>query len=141
MIPSLLTHLDPIATRAMGIVLALQPAAAPSGGGGGSHGGGGGGMGGGLGQMILLPLMFVVIYFVMLRPMKKQQQEQETLQKNLRRGDQVVTTSGIIGTIVGVSDKEITLEISEKVKVKFLKDAVSRKYDPAAAAATATDSK
>ncbi|MBL8604352.1 MAG: preprotein translocase subunit YajC [Myxococcales bacterium] len=136
MTPSLLSQFEPFTTQLMGIVLALQPAASPGGGGGGGHGGGGGGQGNML-QMLVLPLMFVFVYFVMLRPMKKQQQEQEQMQKGLRPGDKVVTTSGIIGTVIGLADREVTLEISEKVKVKFLKDSISRKYDPNAKSADA----
>ncbi len=136
MMPTLLTHLDTLIVRGTAIVLALQPAAAPTGGGGGASPGASPG-GAGLMNFLMLPLLFGFVYFFMLRPMKKQQQEQESLQKSLRKGDLVVTSSGIIGTIVGVEEKEITVEVAERVRVRFLRDAVTKRYDPKAKSDTA----
>lgn len=83
---------------------------------------------------LLMPLLMVaVIYFVAIRPMNKQRKEQEELNKGLRTGDQVVTTSGIIGKITGLTDAEVTLEVSEKVRVKFRRSAIESKYPPPAA--------
>lgn len=138
MMPTLLTHLDTLIVRGTTVLLALQPAAAPSGGGGGGGGASGASPGGaGLMNMLMLPLLFGFVYFFMLRPMKKQQQEQETLQKSLRKGDMVVTNAGIIGSVVGVEDKEITVEIAERVRVRFQRDSVTKRYDPKATATTA----
>jgi preprotein translocase subunit YajC len=87
---------------------------------------------------LLMPLLMVaVIYFVAIRPMNKQRKEQEELNKALRTGDQVVTSSGIIGKITGMTDAEVTLEISEKVRVKFRRAAIESKYPPASAEAAA----
>jgi len=132
MMPTLLTHLDTLIVRGAAIVLALQPAAAPSGGGGGGTHSGAAPGGGQLMNFLMLPLLFGFVYFFMLRPMKKQQQEQESLQKSLRKGDQVVTSSGMIGTIVGVDEREITVEVAERVRVRFLRDSVTKRYDPKA---------
>jgi preprotein translocase subunit YajC len=87
---------------------------------------------------LAMPLLMVaVIYFVAIRPMNKQRKEQEELNKGLRTGDQVVTTSGIIGKITGMTDTEVTLEVSEKVRVKFRRAAIESKYPPASADAPA----
>ena len=83
-------------------------------------------------------LMVAVIYFVAIRPMNKQRKEQEELNKGLRTGDQVVTTSGIIGKITGLTDGEVTLEVSEKVRVKFRRTAIESKYPPPAAQGAAS---
>lgn len=87
---------------------------------------------------LAMPLLMVaVIYFVAIRPMNKQRKEQEELNKGLRTGDQVVTTSGIIGKITGMTDAEVTLEVSEKVRVKFRRAAIESKYPPPSAEAAA----
>jgi preprotein translocase subunit YajC len=88
---------------------------------------------------LLMPLLMVaVIYFVAIRPMNKQRKEQEELNKSLRTGDQVVTTSGIIGKITGLTDAEVTLEVSEKVRVKFRRSAIESRYPPSTTANAAT---
>jgi|GEM_PF-570705 len=87
---------------------------------------------------LLMPLLMVaVIYFVAIRPMNKQRKDQEELNKGLRTGDQVVTASGIIGKITGMTDAEVTLEVSEKVRVKFRRAAIESKYPPPSAEAAA----
>lgn len=90
---------------------------------------------------LLMPLLMVaVIYFVAIRPMNKQRKEQEELNKSLRTGDQVVTTSGIIGKITGLTDAEVTLEVSEKVRLKFRRSAIESRYPPPAAGNAPTSS-
>lgn len=129
--------------RSASVLLAFQVPAQPSGGGGGGAsaqaqgGGGGGGAAGGFSQLLIPLLMIGFLYFFMIRPMSKQRKEQEALQKSLQKGDRVVTTSGILGTITGMDEQTITLEISEKVRVKFLRESVTRKFDPNAAQAGA----
>lgn len=107
--------------------------------------GGGQGQGQGGPQSLLsglmMPLLMVaVIYFVAIRPMNKQRKEQEALNKALRTGDQVVTTSGIIGRITGLTDTEVTLEVSEKVRMKFRRAAIEARYPPVAASGAAASS-
>jgi preprotein translocase subunit YajC len=99
--------------------------------------GGGGAAQSPLGGLLMPLLMVVVIYFVAIRPMNKQRKEQEELNKGLHTGDQVVTASGIIGKITGLTDTEVTLEVSEKVRVKFRRSAIESKYPPPSAAAAA----
>lgn len=119
----------------------MQPALTGSGGGGGgggapaSSGGGGGaapGAGGPGGMMNLLMIFGVLgfMYFFVLRPQNKQRQEQEKLQKGLQKGDQVVTTSGIIGTVNAVEDRFVELKLADKVFVKFERNAVIGQWDP-----------
>lgn len=109
--------------------------AAPSqGGGANQQPGGAAGLGG-----MLMPLVFaVVFYFLFFRPMNKQKKEQEEMNKALRTGDMVVTRGGVIGKITGITDQEVTLEISEKVRVKFTRSAIESKYPPPAEASAST---
>ncbi len=123
------------------LVLLAQPAAAPGAGhGGGSHASGAGGL---FAQPLFMVAMVAFVYFFMLRPMNKQKKDQEDLNRSLVKGDRVVTSSGIIGTITGLADGEVTVEVAEKVRVKFLRESITRKYDPAAAtpAASVADKK
>ena len=86
-----------------------------------------------------MPLVFaVVFYFLFFRPMNKQKKDQEEMNKALRTGDMVVTRGGVIGKITGITDQEATLEVSEKVRVKFLRSAIESKYPPPAEAAAST---
>lgn len=107
---------------------------------GGGQGQGQGGPQSALSGLMMPLLMVAVIYFVAIRPMNKQRKEQEELNKGLRTGDQVVTTSGIIGKITGLTDAEVTLEVSEKVRVKFRRAAIESKYPPPAAQGAAAGS-
>lgn len=67
---------------------------------------------------IFIGLLFAVFYFILIRPQQKRQKEHKRLLESLKKGDKVVTTGGIHGTIVGLSDTVVTTEIADKVKVK-----------------------
>lgn len=82
--------------------------------------------GGGILQMLMpFALIFAVFYFLLIRPEQKKRKTHQSFINELKRGDEVYTTSGIIGTITNVADKFVTLEISEGVKVKMVKGMVS----------------
>ena len=70
-------------------------------------------------------LIFAVFYFLLIRPQQKQAKQQDELRKGLKKGDKVVTTSGILATVVGVKDKSLTIR-SEESKFEILKSAVSQ---------------
>lgn len=81
----------------------------------------GGGGGGGTSQLMSFApiiLIFVVFYFLLIRPQQKRAKEHRSLLSNLKEGDQVITSGGIYGRITGIRDDKITLEISDKVRVK-----------------------
>lgn len=134
-----LTQLEYVANHALLTFLAWQPAARPSGG-GGTGGGAAHAAPGGAAQMLnnFLPLVVVAfIYFFMLRPMSKQRKEEEETQKALRKGDRVVTSSGIIGTLHELEEREAVLETTEKTRIRVLRSTITKKYDPAAEARAA----
>ncbi len=83
-------------------------------------GGPGGGGGGASSYMSFLPiiLIFIVFYFLLIRPQQKRAKDQRNLLANLKEGDQVLTSGGIYGRITGIRDDKITVEISDKVRVK-----------------------
>ncbi len=71
-------------------------------------------------MMSFLPiiLIFVVFYFLLIRPQQKRSKEHRALLSNLKVGDQVLTSGGIYGRITGLRDDFVTIEISDKVRVK-----------------------
>jgi preprotein translocase subunit YajC len=77
--------------------------------------------------MALLPLvlLFVVFYFLLIRPQQKRAKQQKAFLANLKKGDRVVTSGGLYGTITGITDDAVTLEIAEKIRVKVTKGAVA----------------
>jgi preprotein translocase subunit YajC len=76
----------------------------------------------GIVQFIPLILIFVIFYFFLIRPQQKKVKEHKAMVENLTRGDKVVTSAGIIGTIERVIDNEkVEVLISENVKVEIIK--------------------
>jgi len=76
---------------------------------------------GGVTPFIPLLLIFAVFYFLIIRPQQKKQKDQQAFLSQLKRGDMVITSSGIIGTIRTVSDKFVTLEVDNNVCIKLVK--------------------
>ena len=83
------------------------------------------GGGGFLISMLPLILIFVVFYFLLIRPQQKRMKDHREMLGALRRGDRVVTGGGIIGTIAKVGDDELTVEITDGVRVRVLRSTVS----------------
>ncbi len=78
----------------------------------------------GLANFAPIIVIFFIIYFLMIRPQKKQLEEEKAMLGGLNKGDEVYTKAGILGTIVGMTDKVITLEVSDNVKLKVLRSQV-----------------
>lgn len=66
-------------------------------------------------------VMLGVFYFLILRPQSRRMKDHDNLLKGIKRGDQVITASGILGTVDGMTDAIVTLEIAQGVKAKFLR--------------------
>ena len=78
--------------------------------------------GSGIGQFIPLILIFVIFYFFLIRPQQKKAKEHKLMVANLKRGDKVVTSGGIIGSVERVIDNEkVEILISDNVKVELVK--------------------
>ncbi|HOI65899.1 MAG TPA: preprotein translocase subunit YajC [Thiomonas arsenitoxydans] len=77
--------------------------------------------------MSLLPIivMFVILYFVMLRPQMKKQKELRAMLAALAKGDEVVTTGGVVGKISKINDNYVTLEIAANTEVLLQRNAVT----------------
>lgn len=70
--------------------------------------------------------MFFIFYFLMMRPQMKKQQTHQEFIKSLKKGDRVLTSSGIFGTIEGLTEKYVTFEIADDVNIRVLKAHVSQ---------------
>ena len=92
----------------MGVELAYAMGTSPGGGGGSSQ----------ILSFLPIILIFVIFYFLLIRPQQKQRKEHQSLLSNLKVGDNVLTSGGIYGRITGIKDDKITVEISDKVRVK-----------------------
>ena len=81
----------------------------------------------GLGQFLPFILIFVIFYFVLFMPMQRKQKKQKQMLEGLKNGDQVVTTGGIVGIIVGLNDDNtVVLRVKPgDVKLTLVRTAVS----------------
>ena len=86
----------------------------------------GGSPGGGLSQILILVVFVAIFYFMLIRPQQKRMKEQQAMISKLDKGDEVVTTGGILGRITDVSDTFITLEIADGVRIKVQKTQVTQ---------------
>jgi len=84
-----------------------------------------GGGGNPFGMFIPIIGMLVIFYFLLIRPQQKRQKETQRMIDSLRKGDRVVTQSGLYGTIVGIKENVLVLKIAEDVKVEMAKSAVT----------------
>ncbi len=80
------------------------------------------------GIMAFMPfiLMFGVLYFLVLRPQQKKMKEQQEMISALKQGDEIITNSGILGKVTGITDKVVTVEVADNVRVKMMKSQVSQ---------------
>ena len=80
----------------------------------------------GIGQFIPLILIFVIFYFFLIRPQQKRVKDHKAMVESLKRGDEIITSGGIIGTIDRVmEDDRIEVNIGENVKVQIIKSTIT----------------
>lgn len=84
----------------------------------------GGDMTSSLMSMLPLVLMFVVLYFIMIRPQMKKQKEHRAMIDALAKGDEVVTTGGMLGRVTALGDSQLTVQVAPGVEVQMQRGAV-----------------
>ena len=84
--------------------------------------------------LIMMVLMFVVFWFLLIRPQVKRQKLHQAMLTALKKGDQVVTRGGLVGKISSVTDRTLTIELQEKVRVRVLRTHVEGRFDEVPAA-------
>ncbi|MHB1192735.1 MAG: preprotein translocase subunit YajC [Longimicrobiales bacterium] len=67
--------------------------------------------------MVQMVLIFVIFYFLLIRPQSKERQRHEGMLKGLKKGDEIITNGGLIGTIVHVEENRLTLRTGENTRV------------------------
>jgi preprotein translocase subunit YajC len=77
-------------------------------------------------------LVLAVFYFIVMLPARKQQKKKEAMLAALKKGDRVVTSGGIYGTVAGVEDQAVMLKVAENVKIRVAKSAIAGLAGPAA---------
>lgn len=75
-----------------------------------------------------LILIVVVMYFLMIRPQSKRQKEQKAMIEQLQKGDKILTSGGVVGTIAGVKEKEglLIVKIADNVKIDLSRNSVAQ---------------
>ena len=79
---------------------------------------------GGIGGMLPIVLMFVVLYFVMIRPQMKRQKEHKSMIDALAKGDEVVTSGGVLGKVSKMGDTFVGVEVASGVEIQVQRSAV-----------------
>lgn len=83
-----------------------------------------------IGSFAPILIMILAFYFLMIRPQQKREAKKKDMLSKLRKGDKVVTASGIIGTVHKVvSDDEVSFEIAEGVRIRILRSAITNVID------------
>ena len=85
--------------------------------------------------MFMVVAMIAIMYFLVIRPQSKKAKEHQKMLSELKKGDDVLTSGGIIGKITGMKDNEVTLQLQEGVRVRVQRSAVTGLYTGAAAGA------
>ncbi len=98
----------------MDLLLAMAP---PDG-----QGGGGGSM---ISTLIMFGAIFAIFYFMIIRPQQKRAKEREKLLSAVEKGDKVILSSGLYGTVAGLEEKTILLDVGNNVKMKFERSAIA----------------
>jgi preprotein translocase subunit YajC len=84
-------------------------------------------------QLVPMVLVFAIFFFLLIRPQQRERQRRESMLASLKKGDRVVTSGGLIGTVVGLGERVVTLRIADSVRVECLRSAVSGLHGPAEA--------
>ncbi len=86
-----------------------------------------GGSGGGslVSTIIMFGAIFLIFYFMIIRPQQKRTKEREKLLSNIQKGDKVITSGGLHGTIVHLEEKTVLLQVTDNVKLKYERAAIT----------------
>jgi len=80
--------------------------------------------GGGFESFIFLGLIFFIFWFFIIRPQSKKQKEIQTKVSEMKKGDKVVTSGGMLGILHSTEDESVMIEVDKDVKVRVLKSAI-----------------
>ena len=78
-----------------------------------------------LASFIPLILIFLIFYFLLIRPQQKKQKEHKVLLDSIQRGDEILSSGGILGKVIKVDNNKLTVEISKGVNVTIIRSTVA----------------
>ena len=87
---------------------------------------GGGGSSAIVTQLLFFAAIFAIFYFLLIRPQQKQKRDRATMLTALKKGDRVVTSGGLYGTITGLDEHKVPLRVADQVRLEFDPSAVAR---------------
>ena len=79
---------------------------------------------GGFGMLLFPIILIAIMYFLMIRPQMKRQKEHKAMLDKLSRGDEVITSGGVAGTITDIGDNFVTVEVADNVRIRVQKGAI-----------------
>jgi len=88
--------------------------------------GGAGGSGAVVTQVLFFAAIFAIFYFLLIRPQQKQRRDRDTMLRALKKGDRIVTSSGLHGTVTGITEHTVILRVADQVKLEFDRSAIGR---------------
>ena len=88
--------------------------------------GGAGGSSGMYMQVVFFAAIFGIFYFLLIRPQQKQKRDRETMLAAIKKGDRVVTTRGLHGTVLNLNEHTVTLRVADQVKLEFDRASIGR---------------
>ncbi|NUN07990.1 MAG: preprotein translocase subunit YajC [Ignavibacteriaceae bacterium] len=75
--------------------------------------------------LIMFAAIFAIFYFMIIRPQQKRQKERDKMLGAIQKGDKVITSGGLHGTVAGIEDNIVLLQVADNVKMKFDKSAIN----------------
>ena len=76
-------------------------------------------------QLVPIALVLGIFFFLVIRPQQRERRRREQMLAALKKGDKVVTSGGLIGTVVGVAERRVTLKFGDSVRVECLRSAIT----------------
>lgn len=77
--------------------------------------------------LTMMVVIFAIFYLLIIRPQQKRQREHETMLRNLVKGERILTSGGIYGTILSLTDRDVVLQVDDRVKIKLQRSAIADK--------------
>ncbi|HKB23698.1 MAG TPA: preprotein translocase subunit YajC [Methylomirabilota bacterium] len=77
-------------------------------------------------QLMFFAAIFAIFYFLLIRPQQRQKRDREAMLGSLKKGDRVVTTGGLYGTVTGLEEQKVVLRVTDQVKLEFDRAAIGR---------------
>jgi len=76
--------------------------------------------------LVMMAIVFAIFYFMMIRPQRRRDKERKAMIANVKKGDRVLLTSGILGQITNIKDQALVVRIAENTKIEVVKSAISQ---------------